>query len=263
VEKPGAPANVTKFLDDIEGSWRKLSAAERGQAFDPDHVAQVKGELALNARDFMMAKFLGGVSSLNTDHRGDALISMAKAAGFLRKNIPMFKQSGMFTQDQIDGLLNWERTARMIARGDELGKTPGSPTYKLLYGANQPWMNLFLSPWIRRTGSMALDAGAATLIGSLFGHAGIGLMAGIAEHGVASQMVLDRFYSLPKTKLIEKLDEAMADPKIAADLMRNQAANPDTFSPETKAWLRSVLAAGASEQLAPPPRRRVPAGSPR
>jgi hypothetical protein len=261
VEKPGAPANVTKFLDDIEGSWRKLSVLERGKSFDPDHVAAVKGELAKNARDFMMAKFLAGVSSINTDHMGAGLIEMAKAAAFLRKNIPMFRASEMFTDDQIDGLLNWERTARMIARGNEMGRTPGSPTYKLLFGSGQPWMNLFISPWLRRGGAMAVDAGVATAVGSMFGHAGLGLMAGLVEHGVASQLLLDRFYSMPHARLIERLDEAMGNPQIAADLMRNQSANPGTFSEATKAWVRSLLVPLPARELAPPLRQKARAGT--
>jgi hypothetical protein len=239
VERPGSIANVTKFLGDIRSSWQQLSAAERAGTFDPAQITPVMHELVQNARDFMIAKMLGAVSTANTDAAGNRLIAWAQASKFMEKNRAMFQASGMFTPAQMDALQRWGDTARMIARGNELGAPPGSPTFKLLTGSR--WMDLFIHPFTRTVGSMAVDGAVATSIGALFGDAGLGAILGVVDHGKIGQALLDRLLTVPKERLLEKMDEAIRDPQLAASLMQ-QFSSPKPMSPEMIAWWRSVLA---------------------
>lgn len=243
-ERPGAIANVTRFLDDIRSEWLKLGQAERTGSFNPDTINPVKQDLTQNLRDFLMAKFLGRVSSgTERDMQGDRMIQFGQASKWLSTNKDMLQRSGVFTAAQLDDLDNLRRTGELIQRGYDLGRPRGSATYSRLMG-NNTFMDLFMTPFASR----ALGIGFGGLLGTLTGQGAFGILFG-AESGFLGAEVLRMLYEAPRARAIEWLDRGIRDPQIAADLAKKATPrNAPKLSNATKAWLRSIAAAVPAEQ---------------
>lgn len=243
-ERPGAIANVSRFLDDIRSEWLKLGQAERAGTFNPDTINPVRQDLTQNLRDFFMAKFLGRVSSgTERDMQGDRMVQFGQAAKWLSTNMDMLERSGSFTAAQLGDLDALRRTGEMIQRGYDLGRPRGSATYSRLMG-NNTFMDLFMTPFASR----AFGIGIGGLLGTLTGQGALGTLFG-AEAGFIGADVLRALYAVPRAQAIEWLDRGIRDPQIAADLAKKATPqNAPKLSNATKAWLRSIAATVPSEQ---------------
>jgi hypothetical protein len=245
VERPGAIRDVSRFLDDIRSEWLKLDAAERGGAFNPDAIAQVKADLIKNSRDFIIAKMLHTVSSRAfSDEAGNPMLMPGKVASWLKTNQEMLRRSGMFDENQLGVLDGIMRTAQMIQRGRQTGAPIGSPTYTRATGPN--WLGVFVGPLGRILGSRATSIGLGALTGGMVHHETLGAILGLETGNI-----MERLYAVPHAKLLASLDEAIRDPQVAAFLMQKAGSAPKGGTPEpVRRWLRALLAISPTGEMA-------------
>lgn len=253
-ERPGDIRNQERFLNDIRSEWLKLnhSAGE----YDPTTIARVQDDLLKNTRDYFISKMLGGITGKVMDMNQDRRIQSNSAVQWLRTNKDMAERSGLFTKDQIDALAHMQRTSELIARGDELGKPVGSPTYSRLT-SDKKFLDLFMGPTTAMASGAAIGGILGGTVGHLVGEGNLGAILG-AEGGATVGLgagILQRVYSSPREAVLKKLDEAIRNPEIAKDLMKSAASRPK-ISPATKAWMRSFLSIPPSDAMS------IPQGAP-
>ena len=234
-DKPGAIRDVGRFLDDIRSEWLKLTREEQGATYDPATIGPVRQELQQSMKDYVMSKFLAGVSSDARDMQGDRMIRWGKAAKWLTTNRDMLERTGAFTTDELNNLDSLRRLSMMIQRGYEQGRPIGAATYSRLMG--HKFMDAFISPFFARAVGMA--TGAA--LGFLSGEHGLGVLFG-AESGYLGADILQRLYNAPREAALTWLGAGIRDPQIAHDLAREATPrNVARFSDATKRWLRAAL----------------------
>ena len=246
VEKPGAIKDVTNFLTDIGSQWRRLG--QLGTQYDPAHVDMAKTELREGLREYIASKFLATVSSSNLDARSQQMISAAKASDWLGNNRKMLEQTGVYSPAEIDA---WKRIydyTKLINRGNNLGTPVGSATFSRLSN-NSKWLDLFIPPLVSKGLGYGIGAAAGAAMGGAVGDAALGAVLGSGVeggYGLGGNLVR-AIYSSSRQKVMERLDEAIANPDIAKDLM--QRANQGTrFGPATRQWLRSWLIGQTSRE---------------
>jgi hypothetical protein len=243
-ERPGAIQDATRFLNDIKSEWLKLG--QLGTKYDPASVSMAQNELKQGLREYISAKLLSGISSTATDLRGNQSISMAKAADFLANNRAMLRNTGIYTDAEMDAWKQVEDYARMVNRGSNLGRAVGSPTFTRLT-SEAKWLNIFLHPIYSSIAGVSVGAALGALGGN---EAGLGVLLGGLEGGglggVGSQ-IFRAMYNSTREKALAKLDEAISNPVIAADLMRRANAKI-AISRDTKQWLRSWLVNAGTEE---------------
>lgn len=245
VERPGSISNVTKFLDDIKSEWIKLNNANQ---FSPAFVDAVKDDLIENSRNYIIAKMLDRVSGVATDATGERRIQFGQLNKWLEKNRGLLQRSGMFDGPQLDLLDRLAQTARMIHRGDELGRSIGSPTYTRLIG--DKYADLFIGALTGRIAGATTGAALGAAVEHMFPNVGIGALIGAEIAGVASGDTIARaIYSKPRAVVLQKLDEAIRDPVIAADLMK-RASDRAKINERTRDWVRSFLAVQPVAEMA-------------
>ena len=249
-ERPGAIRDAGKFLGDIKSEWLKLGQV--GTQYDPVGVQLAQTELREGLREYVAAKFLSAVSTNNIDAAGQQMISMAKAADFLGNNRQMLERTGVYSPAEIDAWLRVKDYARMINRGDNLGRPINSATFTRL-NSNRRWLDMFMPPLVGHAMGAAIGGALGGTIGHLVGEGALGAILGAGtEGGGLGVAVLRRLYDAPRAKVMERLDEAISDPVIAKDLMQ-RAAPGTTFDPRTKAWIRGLLTLpGAAAQAEQP-----------
>lgn len=241
VEKPGLIQNTDKFLNDIKASWLRLNQA--GGQFDPAHIDMAKADIKEGLQQFITSKMLAATSSGNLDARGNQLVSAMKLSDWLGNNIDMLERTGAFSRPQMDAFRRVLDYARLLNQGNNLGKMKGAATYSRLTNEKK-WLDLFMSPILGTVVHTGISAAAGAGIGTLFGGPGVegfglGAILGSIEGGVGHQ-VLRGIYNTSRRRALEKLDEAVSDPVIARDLMQ-KATRAATFSPRTKAWIKSWM----------------------
>jgi len=236
-ERPGDIKDLSRFLDDIRSEW--IKTGNLGEKYDPDTIAAVRADLEKNAKDFIASKFLSAVSGAAEDMSGTRIMAAAKTAKWLETNRGLLQRTGLYTGPQIDAWNDMLTTARMVARGNELGRPVGSPTYSRLMGNR--WLDVFMSPLTHFVASSALGGVIGGTLGHFVGEGALGAILGMEGGGVGS-VLLQRLYAAPKEMVLQRLDEAIRNPAIAKDLMM-QASARASFSPATRAWMRGFLAA--------------------
>lgn len=243
VERPGAIANVGRFLDDIRSEWLKLSAEEQGNVFDPATILPVQHELREGARNYILGKMLDQISSTERDMTGNRMLQYRRAMDWIDTNRSMLERSGLFTHDELDLVDRFRDTAQMIQRGADLGRVAGSPTFTR---AMHPvrFVDLFTGPFMGRALGATAGAALGGLLTTWIGEAAIGAMIGAEIGAVGSgPKLLQAIYSAPREKLLRALDEAFRNPTIAHDLAQKAttagAARP---SEQTRNWILSLIA---------------------
>jgi hypothetical protein len=249
-ERPGAIRDAGKFLNDIKSEWLKLG--QLGTKYDPVGVQLAQTELKEGLREYIASRFLSTVSTNNIDAAGQQMISMAKAADFLGNNRQMLERTGVYTPAEIDAWLRVKDYARMINRGDNLGRPVNSATFTRLM-SNKRWLDMFMPPLVGHVAGAGIGAALGGTIGNVVGEGALGAILGAGtEGGGLGTAVLRRIYDAPREKVMERLDEAISDPVIAKDLMQ-RAVRRVSFNPRTKVWIRGLLtlptvATGAQQQ---------------
>jgi hypothetical protein len=215
-------------------------------------VQLAQTELKEGLREYIASRFLSTVSTNNIDAAGQQMISMAKAADFLGNNRQMLERTGVYTPAEIDAWLRVKDYARMINRGDNLGRPVNSATFTRLM-SNKRWLDMFMPPLVGHVAGAGIGAALGGTIGNVVGEGALGAILGAGtEGGGLGTAVLRRIYDAPREKVMERLDEAISDPVIAKDLMQ-RAVRRVSFNPRTKVWIRGLLtlptvATGAQQQ---------------
>jgi hypothetical protein len=138
--------------------------------------------------------------------------------------------------DVVDAIRD---AAVMAAKREALRGGRGSETFERLIGDR--YLDVFLGPVLSRV----LPRVGGAIGGAITEHVapgfGIGALIGIelAGAGHSTTTALQSLYAMPRAALRQRLNEAIRDPAIAADLMRRAGSS---VSPQTKQWARSLLA---------------------
>jgi len=250
VERPGAIANVSKFLSDIRSEWSKLSMEERGNTFDPRDIDMAKHELEQGARNYLFGKMMDAITNVTPDLTGARSLQWRQAVDWLDTNRQMLQDTGLFTGDQLDLLDRFRATANAVSLGKTMARTEGSATFARAVNPIR-FVDALLGPISGRLLTMAGAAAIGAFTTHVLGEVAIGAMIASEMSGAPRQALMSIIYRIPRAKLLEKLGEAYRNPAIAHDLaQRLDNPKPSTFSPETREWLRSLLASAVPGQAA-------------
>lgn len=250
---PQGLQRVLGMLDDVRRTWTGLAAGNAGvplPGLTPAAAQAARTELAQGAREFVVSKMLDAASSNVRDQAGAQNLLMNKLSDWIDTNRTWIGRSGLFSQPQLD-LLDRIRDASVQAqRTANLRGGAGSETFERLKGDR--YIDAFMGPFLGRVSGVGMGALAGALATHLFGEAAIGGMIGTEIVGAAAghaygPTLLQRIYAVPRARLMERLNEAVRDPALAADLMRRAG---EQLSPATRAWARSLLASAPAEQAA-------------
>jgi hypothetical protein len=260
VERPGAIANVSKFLGDIRSEWSKMSMAQRGNQFDPREIDAAKHELEQGTRNYLFGKMMDAITNVTPDMTGARSVQWRQAVDWLDTNRDMLRDTGLFTPDQLDLLDRFRATANAISLGKTLARTEGSPTFARAVNPVR-FVDTLLGPISGRLMTVAGAAAIGAFTTHVLGEVAIGGMIATEMSGAPRQALMSLLYRTPRAKLLEALGEAYRNPVIARDLaQRLDAPTPSRFAPETREWLRSLLATAgpgqAARTLTPEPQRQ-------
>lgn len=241
---------INQKLDEIRKTWGQMRNAGQTKPgeFDPVDAFNAKADMAQSARDYIVNSILDATSSSVRGADDQALVQLNALSKMMDRNRAWLQKSGLMNADQM---ALWDRirdAAVMGARVENQRGGLGSPTYERIFGKTPKIIDLFASRYTKMGA-----AGVGALIGSMFGtwgDAGIGALLGVGAENMG-HAILERLYTVPNEMLKAKLAEALQNPDIAADLMKNATlAASKSISPATRAWFRSLLAIEPTSQAA-------------
>lgn len=257
---PQGIAKITGMLDDVRRQWGALATANAGvplPGLSPASAFAARAELAQGTRDFIIHSMLDSAASNVRDQAGRQNVMMNALSDFIDTNMGWISRAKVFSPEQIDLLKDIRDASVMAQRIANLRGGAGSETFERLKGDR--YIDAFMGPFLGRVTGVGTGALAGAVATHLFGEAGIGGMIGMEIGGAvaghaAGQSLLQRLYAAPRAALMDRLTEAIRDPKIAEDLMKKAGQQ---VSPQTKQWARSVLAMAPVAEAA----RTLPAQS--
>jgi hypothetical protein len=247
--QPGEIRDVLGFLDDIGAEMRRLGNQSVVGGFNANDVAAVRNRLATNTRDFLIAKMLSAVQMDTLDRAGDQIIGNAKISGWIRRNAGMLRDTGVFTQGQLDALDRVRQAAEMIQQGQSQGKAIGSDTFSRLSGTR--FMDAFLPPGATTRATLVIGSSLGGITGALTGIPFGAALGGLAAAGTERSGVgLVRLLYGPSQRIAnERLAQVIRDPILARELsLRATPQNANLLSPYTRQFLRSLLATAPVDQ---------------
>lgn len=253
-ERPGGIRDIQSLVDKVRKDWGDLRTSNAGVVpsisykgtnvpLDPAMAFAARADLGQGVRDVTVGAMLDR-SLLAAAGVGDAdLTKLNDVHKFIRTNRDALKRSGLFSDDQMKLWDAIHQDAIKGARVDNF-QAPGSPTYRLFQGKN--YLDGILGGNISSLWGPILGAGAAAALTARFGETGLASWLGIeamaggligGKYGI--QPILEHRFAPVQREIMDRVKEAMANPRLAHDLMQ-KAGSP--VSQDTKNWMRSFLA---------------------
>ncbi len=239
---PGGVNHILGMLDDLRRTWGSLATANAGMplpGLSPAAAFGARAELAQGYRNVIINSMLDAASSTERDLSGKPNIIMNRLSETIDSNRGWIQRSGAMSPAQMDVVDAIRDAAVMAAKREALRGGRGSETFERLIGDR--YLDVFLGPVLSRV----LPRVGGAIGGAITEHVapgfGIGALIGIelAGAGHSTTTALQSLYAMPRAALRQRLNEAIRDPAIAADLMRRAGSS---VSPQTKQWARSLLA---------------------
>lgn len=251
---PEGVSRIIDMLDGIRRTWGGLATSAGGvplPGLNPATAFAARAELAQGTRDFIVNSMLNSATATARDAAGNQGVVMNRLSNWIDTNRGWIARSRVFNPAQIDLLDRIRESAVMAARTENFRGGAGSPTFERLKG--DKYIDAFVGPLFGRTLQRGGGLAAGALATHIFGEAAIGgmvgqeLVGGAGGHGMAN-WGLNALYNGPREVLRQRVAEAIRNPVIAEDLMRNAGSS---LSPETRAWGKALLAemtAGQTER---------------
>jgi len=265
---PQGVSKVDDLLKGVQKSWADLKTANAGvpvsitnngvtRTLDPSVPFGARTDLTQGARDFITNSFLDRTLSNVTGVGNQGLQRLNQLQADIGRNRAWMRDSGLFSNDQMN---LWDRIQQAAIVGARVNnqRSPGSQTFRLLAG--DKYLDGILGASLGKAWGPAIGAATAATLTHLFGETGLASWLGLAEMGVGMmggrlgiQPMLESRFQPARDAIMAKVREAMENPRIAADLMKERGAK---VSDATKAWMRSfaALAPGAVASIPEPAR---------
>lgn len=255
----GGIQKIQRLLDDVRRSWGNLQTANAGTpavfsfrgtptTLAPSTAFGARADIGQTARDYLVSKMLDSSVSVGAGVGDVDLQRLNSVHQFLRRNMDAMRQSGLFSNNQMEIADALNRAAIMGQRVNNQ-QAPSSPTYRLFQGKN--YIQGVLGGSVSPLWGPIIGTALATALTHHFGEVGLGAFLGAEAGGFAAghigQTLVTKRLEPVRDAIVAKVKEAMDNPQLAYDLTRPVGAR---ITEETKQWLRSLLAVVPASQAA-------------
>lgn len=234
-DKIPTSAVADKFITTGRGGKEALDAYFQATGYEKPAMQAM--------RDAFAKKFLDHIQLSTSDIGGGRNLSAAATTNFVDDYAHIIN-SKIFTPQQRELIGKIQQATDMIARTSRAAPKGGSDTAAKLLGNN--FLDVMIGPGASK---LAPIAGAA--IG--MSHGPVGMLVGAAAGKGVEKGLTEALYAAPREKVIELLNQAIADPAIAQALMtKASAANAKMMPSAARQKIISILgmegAAGGGKQ---------------